>query len=83
MADKEQPCYVCSQVPEPRVEAVYVSEYLVKNRTVTIKNIKVLECACGMMPEFWALAPLLRGVIASPDIEQTWEFIDGKWVRED
>jgi hypothetical protein len=77
----EPPCDYCNQVPQPSTED-YVSEYMVRNRTITVRNITVYRCKCGVMPEYQALGPLLDGITASPDTEQTWARIDNKWVRE-
>lgn len=78
---KEPPCTICDVEPLPSTED-YTLDYMVTNRTITLRNITVYRCKCGVTPEFWALGPLLRGIIASPDTEQTWARIDDKWVRE-
>lgn len=67
---------------EPKTETI-TADYLVKGRTITLRNVQVYECPwCGnVYPEIWKLGPLLHSIIASPDLEQTWEYVDGTWKR--
>ena len=81
MAAEEEPCDICDAIPVESV-ADFTSTWMVKNRAITLLNITVYECKCGITPEIWAMSPLLEGILASRDAEQTWEVIGVQWVRQ-
>lgn len=75
--------YICSECLQPTTEIVkdVTLDYFAKGKLITLKQNDVSICRCGENPWFHYLADLCEQVAADPSVEQTYQFINNKWVK--
>ena len=82
-------CYRCGLPKTLEPQQIFIDSNLVRDKVVTLENVTIAKCQCGLIPVYQSFSRLLLEIKLNPlasrfrwdEKKQKWEAITGREAR--